>query len=76
MVLPTYFNIAPESQIGEVYGTEFTFTANFPYQYTKFVWNFGDRSELVYETETVTHTYNMMMLKVMIIWFFLNEKIN
>jgi hypothetical protein len=58
MIIPTYFNIAPENQIGEVYGTEFTFTANFPYQYTKFVWNFGDRSELVYENQTVTHTYN------------------
>ena len=58
MLIPTYFNITPESQVGEVYGTEFTFTANLPYQYTKFVWNFGDRSEFVYESKTATHTYN------------------
>lgn len=58
MEIPTYFEISPESQVGEVYGTEFTFTANLPYQYTKFAWNFGDRSELVYDNQIVTHTYN------------------
>lgn len=58
MIIPTNFIVSPSTQIGEVYGTEFTFTADLPIQYSKFVWNFGDRSELVYNKETVNHTYN------------------
>lgn len=58
MIIPTYFTVSPQSQIGEVYGTEFVFAANFPYQYNKFAWNFGDRSEIIYNQQTVSHIYN------------------
>lgn len=58
MQIPTYFSIFPESQIGQVYGTEFTFVADLPVRYTKFAWDFGDRSGISYDVETTSHTYN------------------
>lgn len=58
MIIPTYFNISPSTQTGEVYGTEFIFTADLPIQYSKFVWNFGDKSEFVYNSATTSHIYN------------------
>lgn len=57
MILPTYFNVSPENQTGEVYGTEFTFSANLPPEYIKYAWDFGDNSGIVYNSSDVTHTY-------------------
>ena len=57
MQTPTTFSISPSSQIGDVYGTEFTFNANLPADYTAFAWSFGD-GILEYNTSTPTHTYN------------------
>ena len=42
MQIPTTFTVYPDSQIGDVYGTEFTFTSNISSVYNSFVWNFGD----------------------------------
>lgn len=57
MQTPEQFIIYPRTQKGDVYGTEFTFVADMPPQYTKFAWNFGDNSLVVYDKERVTHTY-------------------
>jgi len=58
MEIPTLFTISPSSQEGDVYGTEFTFNATLPSQYTTFAWNFGDSRYIEYNKRTTTHTYN------------------
>lgn len=57
MQIPTTFTVYPDSQIGDVYGTEFTFTSNISSVYNSFVWNFGD-GVTSYNKSPVTHTYN------------------
>lgn len=57
MLIPTYFNIFPDTQTGEVYGTEFTFSANLPAEYVMYAWDFGDNSEIVYNKSSTSHTY-------------------
>ena len=57
MQTPTNFTISPSSQQGDVYGTEFTFTANLPLFYNVFAWNFGDNN-IEYNSSSVTHTYD------------------
>lgn len=58
MEIPTNFIITPETQKGQVYGTEFVFTTNLPSRFTKLVWDFGDRSEFVYNNFSPKHIYN------------------
>jgi hypothetical protein len=57
MRTPEQFIITPRTQKGDVYGTQFVFEADLPPQYTKFAWNFGDNSLLVYNQNTVNHIY-------------------
>lgn len=57
MQIPTNFTVSPSSQQGDVYGTEFTFTAELPSEYNAFAWNFGD-NVIEYNKNSVTHTYN------------------
>jgi hypothetical protein len=57
MQIPQNFTISPSSQKGDVYGTEFTFTANLPGEFTSFAWDFGDK-QIAYRKSSVTHTYN------------------
>lgn len=57
MQTPTNFTVSPSSQVGDVYGTEFTFTSNLPSNYTAFAWSFGD-NVIEYNKSSVTHTYN------------------
>lgn len=58
MIFSQSFLIEPETQTGDVYGTEFTFRSNFPPQYTRFAWDLGDRSKIIYNQSKVLHTYN------------------
>ena len=58
MDIPTNFTIFPESQKGQVYGTEFVFTTNLPSRFVKFAWDFGDHSNIVYNNSSPTHVYN------------------
>lgn len=51
------FTVSPSSQKGDVYGTEFTFTANLPGEYTSFAWGFGDK-RISYNSSVVKHTYD------------------
>lgn len=57
MKIPFLFRIFPQTQEGEVYGTNFTFESNLPPQYNKFAWNFGDGTGIVYNQTTVNHIY-------------------
>lgn len=57
MQTPTIFTISPDSQQGNVYGTEFAFTSKLPSDYKSFAWNFGD-NVLKYNKSSVNHTYN------------------
>lgn len=57
MKIPTNFIVSPDTQTGEVYGTEFTFQTDLPSQYIKFAWDFGDNSNLVYNKKTTSHIY-------------------
>lgn len=57
MKVPDSFKITPTTQKGDVYATEFKFRSNFPPQYTRFVWDTGDRNKLIYNQSTVLHTY-------------------
>jgi hypothetical protein len=57
MQIPTNFTVSPSSQQGDVYGTEFTFTAQLPSEYNVFAWSFGD-NVIEYNKNSVTHTYN------------------
>ena len=57
MLFARNFTISPSSQIGDVYGTEFTFTANLPGEFTSLVWDFGDK-RMSYNKNAVTHTYD------------------
>lgn len=57
MQIPEQFIITPRTQKGDVYGTQFVFKADLPPQYTKFVWNLGDNSLLIYNQNTVSHIY-------------------
>ncbi len=52
LITPTYFSISPTSQEGQVYGTEFTFTALLPLEYTTFTWDFGDGYKAYNQSET------------------------
>jgi hypothetical protein len=57
MIYPLSFKVTPDTQEGDVYATEFEFRSNFPPQYTRFVWDLGDRTKLVYDQSKVLHTY-------------------
>lgn len=57
MKYPLSFKVTPEIQTGDVYATEFEFKSDLPPQYTRFVWDLGDRSKLVYDQSKVLHTY-------------------
>lgn len=57
MIFPQSFLVEPKSQTGDVYATEFIFRSNFPPQYTRFAWDLGDRSKLIYNQSKVFHTY-------------------
>jgi len=58
MIYPQSFLIHPQEQAGDVYATEFTFRSNFPPQYTRFAWELGDRSKIIYNESKVQHIYN------------------
>lgn len=57
MQVPTRFTVSPPSQQGDVYATEFVFSANFPFAFVSFTWDFGD-GRSIYNEPTVRHTYN------------------
>lgn len=57
MDAPSNFTINPSSQEGDVYATEFTFASNLPLKFSKFAWNFGDKSNIVYKKESTSHIY-------------------
>ncbi len=56
MLTPTKFSIYPDTQTGDVYGTEFTFTTKLTSEHTAYTWDFGDGTN-AYNSSTVTHTY-------------------
>lgn len=56
MQVPIRFTISPNNQTGDVYATEFEFSANFAYAYASFTWDFGD-GYLEYNSSTAKHTY-------------------
>lgn len=56
MLTPTKFTIYPDTQTGDVYGTEFTFTTKLTSDHTAYTWDFGDGSN-AYNSSVVTHTY-------------------
>lgn len=58
MIFPQSFLVQPSTQTGDVYGTEFTFRSNFPPQYTRFAWDLGDQSKIIYNKVKILHTYN------------------
>ena len=51
------FTVSPSSQKGDVYGTEFTFTAKLPGEFTSFAWSFGDK-RISYNSPVVKHTFD------------------
>lgn len=57
MKAPSNFTIHPSTQEGDVYATEFAFTAELPLKFSKFAWNFGDNSKIVYKKESTSHIY-------------------
>lgn len=54
--MPNYFTVTPESQKGNVYATDFIYTAEFPAEYTQFSWDLGN-GLFEYNTPSVTATY-------------------
>jgi len=57
MNTPTFFDILPSSQTGDVYATNFVFKSTVSSNYTKFVWDFGD-GLTGYTSITSSHIYN------------------
>lgn len=57
MQTPTRFTISPSTQSGDVYATEFAFSANFPFAFVSYTWDFGD-GVFEYNKSSVSHTYN------------------
>jgi hypothetical protein len=56
MQTPTSFTVFPSNQTGQVYGTEFKFTAKLPAEFNVFAWAFGDKITN-YNKSSVTHIY-------------------
>lgn len=55
--MPNYFTVSPDSQVGDVYATEFVYTASLPSEFVTITWDLGN-DKFVYNESQVTTTYN------------------